>query len=316
MDVGLYSDSLSTFPLGQALDIAADAGIRSIEIAVGGQSRAPHLRVDDLLGDAKNLAAFRDAFQDRGQRIAALNCSAWPLHPRDGAFHDQIIDKTLRLAGELGVTKVVSMSGCAGDGPTATTVNWVWYPWPDDAVDFAQRAWDGAVEFWQRKARLAEACGVEKIALELHPLHVVYNVPTMLAFRERVGPRIGMNVDPSHLIWQQMDPVAVVRAVGNATYHVHMKDTRVDPEQVAIAGVLDNRPFTDPAKRAWVFRTVGRAHDAAWWGDFIDALAEAGYDDTLSIEQEDPYAPQEEGVREAAAFTSALIAARDARFAS
>ncbi len=311
MDVGLYTDSLSSFPFEQALDIAADAGVTSIEIAVGGQSRAPHLRVDELLGDRQRLAAFRGAFASRGLRIAALNCSAWPLHPVDGAAHEAVIDKTLRLASELGVHKVVSMSGCAGDGPSATTINWVWYPWPDDAVAFAGRAWDGAVDFWQRKVRLAEQTGVERIAFELHPLHVVYNVPTLLTFRDAVGPRIGVNMDPSHLIWQQMDPVACVRALGDATFHVHMKDTRVDPDQVAIAGVLDSRPFDDPAKRAWVFRTVGRAHDAAWWGTFLDALEAAGYDDSLSIEQEDPYAPQEAGVREAAGFIAGLLEARD-----
>ncbi len=313
MDVGLYTDSLSSFGFEQALDIAAEAGVTSIEIAVGGQSSAPHLRVDELLGEPARRAAFAAAFSSRGLRIAALNCSAWPLHPRDGAFHDAIIEKALRLASELGVAKIVSMSGCAGDGTGATTINWVWYPWPPDAVLFAQQAWDAAVEFWRGKVRLAEQRGVDRIAFELHPLHVVYNVPTLLAFRAQVGPRIGMNMDPSHLMWQQMDPVAVVRAVGDATYHVHLKDTRVDPAQVALAGVLDNRPFDDPEQRAWVFRTVGRAHDAAWWGRFIDALAEVGYDDTLSIEQEDPYASQEDGVREAAAFTAALLAAREAR---
>jgi sugar phosphate isomerase/epimerase len=313
VDVGLYTDSLSDFPFERALDIAADAGIKSIEIAVGGQSAAPHLRVDELLGEPGKLADFAAAFSSRGLRVAALNCSAWPLHPRDGAFHDAIIEKTLRLASELGVAKIVSMSGCAGDGPGATTINWVWYPWPPDAVALGQRAWDGAVEFWRSKVRLAEQRGVDRIAFELHPLHVVYNVPTLLAFRAQVGPRIGMNMDPSHLMWQQMDPVAVVRAVGDATYHVHLKDTQVDPAQVALAGVLDNRPFDDPEHRAWVFRTVGRAHDAEWWGRFLDALADAGYDDTLSIEQEDPYDPQEDGVREAAAFTTSLLAARDAR---
>jgi sugar phosphate isomerase/epimerase len=308
VDVGLYTDSLSRLPFEQALDVAAEAGVRSIEIAVGGQSSAPHLRVDELLGSADRRTAFAEAIRSRGLRIAALNCSAWPMHPRDGAFHDAMIEKAMRLASELGVRKVVSMSGCPGDGPGASTINWVWYPWPDDAVAFAQRAWDAAVEFWTAKVRLAEAYGVEQIAFELHPLHVVYNVPTLLAFRERVGPRIGMNMDPSHLIWQQMDPVAAIRALGPATFHVHMKDTEINREQVALAGVLDSRPFDDPARRAWVFRTVGRAHDAAWWGAFVDALRKAGYDDSLSIEQEDPYATQEDGVREAAAFVSRLIA--------
>jgi sugar phosphate isomerase/epimerase len=311
MDVGLYTDSLPNFTLERALDIAADAGVTAIEIAVGGQSAAPHLRVDELLGSAAKRASFRDAFSSRGLRIAALNCSAWPLHPVDGAFHDAIITKTMRLAGELGVDKVVSMSGCAGDGPGASTVNWVWFPWPDDAVAFGRRAWDLAVAYGQAKVRLAEEAGVRRIAFELHPLHVVYNAPTLLDFRRDVGsPLIGMNIDPSHLFWQQMDPVRVVRAVPDAVYHVHIKDTQVNEAEVALAGVLDNRPWTDPDHRAWVFATAGRAHDAAWWGGFIDALAEVGYDDCLSIEQEDPYVGEEEGVREAAAFTAALLAAR------
>ena len=99
-----------------------------------------------------------------------------------------------------------------------------------------------------------------------------------------------------------MDPIAAVRALAGAVYHVHMKDTEINPDQVALAGVLDNRPFERPAERAWVFRTVGRIHPAPFWRDFVEALRAAGYDDALSIEQEDPYASQENGVREAAAF--------------
>ncbi len=114
MDVGLYTDSLPGFSFEEALDIAADAGVTAIEIAVGGQSSAPHLRVDELLGSAERRAAFADAFASRGLHIAALNCSAWPLHPVDGAFHDGVITKTFRLASELGVRTVVSMSGHGG----------------------------------------------------------------------------------------------------------------------------------------------------------------------------------------------------------
>jgi len=309
VDIGLYTDSLSGLPFERALDVAAEAGIGSIEIATGGQSSAPHLRVDELLASAHRRAEFLAAFERRGLRIAALNCSAWPMHPVVGEAHSAIIDKTLRLAAELGVTKIVSMSGCPGDGPGATTIAWVWYPWPDDAVALRRRSWDAAVAFWGAKVEAAERHGVTRIAFELHPLHVVYNVPTLLAFRAEVGERIGANMDPSHLFWQRMDPLAAVRALGSAVYHVHMKDTGIDEAQVALAGVLDDRPFYSPAERAWVFRTVGRAQPREWWASFLEALREVGYDDSLSIEQEDPYSSQEDGTREAAAFIAGLLGA-------
>ena len=307
MDIGLYTDSLSGLSFERALDVAAETGVRSIEIATGGQSSAPHLHIDELLGSAERRAAFLAAFERRGLRIAALNCSAWPLHPVVGEAHSILIDRTLELAADLGVTKIVSMSGCPGDGQGATTIDWVWYPWPDDAVELRRRNWDAAVGLWRRKIETAERYGVTRIAFELHPLHVVYNVPTLLAFRADVGDRIGANMDPSHLFWQRMDPLAAVRALGGAVFHVHMKDTEIDEEQVGLAGVLDDRPFDAPSERAWVFRTVGRARPRSYWASFLEALRDVGYDDSLSIEQEDPYSSQEDGVREAAAFIADLL---------
>jgi sugar phosphate isomerase/epimerase len=308
LEIGLYTDSLGDLAFDRALDVAADAGLRAIEIATGGQSAAPHLRLDELLASPARRRRFQAAFAERGLRIAALNCSAWPLHPVLGATHETLIARTLELASELGVSKIVSMSGSAGDGPGASTVTWVWYPWPRDAVAFGRRSWAAAVDFWGRTAATAERLGIRQIAFELHPLHVVYNVPTLTAFRAEVGSVIGANIDPSHLFWQGMDPIAVIQALGPAVFHVHLKDTEINQEQVALAGVLDDRPFDNPLDRAWTFRTVGRVHSDAFWAAFVVALADAGYDDSLSIEQEDPYAPQEEGVREAAAYAARILA--------
>jgi len=260
-----------------------------------------------LLGDRGKRLAFAGAFASRGLRIAALNCSAWPLHPVEGPRQEAIIRDTIRLAGELGVETVVSMSGTPGDGPGASTVDWVFYPWPEDAMALLARQWDVAIPFWQEMAAHAAANGVRRIAFELHPLHLVFNVPTLRRMRDAVGPIIGANMDPSHLFWQQMDPLAVIRALGPAIHHVHLKDTGIQPEQVALAGVLDTTPFEDARERAWVFRTVGRVHDRAWWSSFIATLRSVGYDGPLSIENEDPYQPAVEGVKEAAAFILPLI---------
>jgi sugar phosphate isomerase/epimerase len=309
MELGIYTDSVAHLSFEAALDLAARIGAPAIEIAAGGQSSAPHLRVKELLADQAARRRFTASLADRGLRLGALNCSAWPLHPVKGPREVELIQDTIRLAGELGVDKIVTMSGNPGDGQGASTVDWIWYPWPSDAVALLERQWNEAIPLWQELATFAGQHGVRRIAFELHPLHLVYNVPTLLRMREAVGPLIGANIDPSHLFWQQMDPIAVVEALGSAVHHVHLKDTQVVPEQVALAGVLDQRPFDDPANRAWIFRTVGRAHDAGFWAAFIAALRAAGYDDMLSIENEDVTQPAVEGVEEAAAFMLPLIAA-------
>jgi sugar phosphate isomerase/epimerase len=307
LQLGLYTDSLPDLGFEAVLDIAAEIGATGIEIATGGQSSAPHLRIDELLGDAGKRADFAAAFTSRGLRIAALNCSAWPMHPIVGDEHVALIRSTIRLAGELGVRKIVSMSGSPGDGPGSSTVNFTWYPWPADAVALLERQWATAIDVWQALGTEAAAAGVERIALELHPLHLLYNVPTLQRLRDAVGPIIGANIDPSHLFWQQMDPLAVVRALGPAVHHVHLKDTEILPDQVAIAGVLDQRPFDDPAARAWVFRTTGSIHDVKFWSAFVGALSEVGYDDVLAIENEDASLPPETAVREAARFMRSVL---------
>ncbi|HLQ48849.1 MAG TPA: sugar phosphate isomerase/epimerase [Candidatus Dormibacteraeota bacterium] len=307
MDLCLYTDSVADLSFEAALDLAARIGCASIEIAGGGQSSAPHLKLDELLGDRRKRVAFADAFARRGLRIAALNCSAWPLHPVKGPAQAAIIRNTIRLAGELGVETLVSMSGTPGDGPGASTIDWVFYPWPADAVALQARQWEATLSFWHDMAAQAAANGVRQIAFELHPLHLVFNVPTLFRMREAIGPVIGANMDPSHLFWQQMDPLAAIAALGPAIQHVHLKDLGLQADRLALAGVLDTTLFEDARDRAWVFRTIGRVHDRAWWASFIAALKAVGYDGPLSIEHEDPYQSPVEGVEEAAAFIGPLI---------
>src|SRR5262245_6379679 len=183
MQLGLYTDSVDKLSFEDALDLAARIGATGIEIAVGGQSPAPHLRIGELLADAQARDAFAEAFRRRGLRVAAINCSSWPLHPVVGERDAQLIRDAIQLAGHLGVRKIVSMIGCPGDGPSAVTLNWVWYPWPPDTIALLERQWEVAVPFWIEMAAFARDHGVDRIAFELHPLHLVYNVPTLLRMR-------------------------------------------------------------------------------------------------------------------------------------
>jgi sugar phosphate isomerase/epimerase len=305
--LGLNTDSLAELGLDEALDFAASLGIQSVEIAAGGQSSAPHMRITELLESPTKRATFAEAIRSRGLRLVAINCSAWPMHPVVGDSHLELIRASIRLAGELEVDKLVTMSGCPGDSPQARTVNWIWFPWPPDMQEIREQQWELALETWHGIADFALSSGVERIALELHPLHLVYNVPTLLRLRDEVGPVIGANVDPSHLFWQQMDPTRVVAALGPAVHHVHLKDAELFEHELALTGVLDPRPWDDPDHRSWIFRTIGHGHSASFWGPFIKALQDVGYNGVLAIENEDPVLPGKAGVAEAVAFVSELL---------
>jgi sugar phosphate isomerase/epimerase len=306
VELGLYTDSLAHLARDQAFDVAARLGATGIEIAAGGQSSAPHLDRAGLLASPDARRRLLDDLATRGLHLAALNCSAWLLHPRRAEEQRRIVEETFRLAGLLGIGTVVTMSGCPGDGPGATTVNWPVYPWPDDLVDLRRRQWEAMLGLWHELAPQAVDEGL-RVALELHPLQLVFNVPTLLELRAAVGDVVGANLDPSHLFWQQMDPLAVIRALGPAIHHVHLKDTAVIPDEVAIAGVLDVRPFDVPEARAWNFRTVGRGHDATFWQAFVTGLVSAGYAGSLSIEHEDRSEDPLVGVAESAAFIQTVL---------
>ena len=90
-----------------------------------------------------------------------------------------------------------------------------------------------------------------------------------------MGPVIGANFDPSHLIWQGMEPAAAIRMLGDAIYHVHAKDTKIDEINKARIGVLDTKHYSDEINRSWVFRTVGYGNGETYWRDLVSNLPTA-----------------------------------------
>jgi sugar phosphate isomerase/epimerase len=215
--------------------------------------------------------------------------------------------KTILLAEKLGVTTVVDFSGCPGDSPDAKAPNWVTCPWPPEYLDVLAWQWDKVVTpFWVERAKFASDHGV-KIAIEMHPGFVVYSPETLLRLRTIAGPSIGCNYDPSHMFWQSIDPIAAIRILGDAIFHVHAKDTQFYPSNLSRSGVLDTKPYTDERNRSWIFRTCGYGHGAEWWKEFVSTLRMFGYDNVLSIEHEDSLLSSEEGLAKAAHFLNEIV---------
>jgi sugar phosphate isomerase/epimerase len=279
-------------------------GCDAIEIAAGGYTPKTHCNPAELLADRAKLREFRRVIDEQGLEISAISCHGNPLHPnRDvSRQHAEDIRLCARLAAELGVVNVVGFAGCPGDSENATYPNWVTCPWPDDFSTLVNWQWEAKViPFWTEMAETLRATGT-RYCLEMHPGDVVYTPEKLLRLRDAVGPELGCNFDPSHLFWQQIDPAAAVRILGDAIYHVHMKDSKVDPLNVSRVSVLDTKPYTDEINRGWIFRTVGYGHDESVWRDIVSNLRLVGYDGVLSIEHEDSLMAADEGLQKAIAF--------------
>jgi len=306
--VGVFTPLLSQLPFEDVLKKLKGYNIDTVELGTGNYPGDAHCKLS-MLESKTELNDFKQKLADNGVSISALSCHGNPLHPvRERAKHDQEVSrKTIRLAEKLGVPVVIDFSGCPGDGPKSKYPNWVTCPWPPDYLEVLAWQWDKVVApYWIRQAKFASDHGV-KIAIEMHPGFVVYSPETMLKLRKIAGKAIGCNYDPSHMFWQSIDPIAAIRVLGDAVFHVHAKDTQIYGPNLPMTGVLDTKSYTDERNRAWIFRTCGYGHDAGWWKEFASTLRMFGYDYVLSIEHEDSLLSPEEGLSRAAAFLHQVV---------
>jgi len=314
MKLGVFTTLLSDVPFEEACKNFHDLGIQMVEIGCGGYPGNAHADPDTLLADEAAFAAFQATLQKYDLQISALSCHGNPVHPNKetAKMYDDTIRKTILLAEKLGIDQINTFSGCPGDHEGAKYPNWVTCPWPNDFTDILNWQWNEVlIPYWKDLVAFAKAHGVCKIALELHPGFCVYNTESLLRLREAVGPEIGANFDPSHLIWQGMDPVASIRALGDAIFHFHAKDTKVDTYNTAVNGVLDTKPYSDEIHRSWVFRTIGYGNDASYWKAIISNLRMVGYDYAISIEHEDSLMSKGEGLRKAVEFLQGVLITED-----
>ena len=314
MKLGFVSDSLGAMSFDDMLDNAARMGVSGVEVNTCGWSTAPHFDLKAMLGNRKAQADFKAAFAARGLEIIALNANGNPLHPTDRQQGKDLKD-TLRVAGELGIATVCTMSGLPAGNATDTMPNWVVSSWPPETQEILRYQWEERlIPFWTEIAALAKENGVSRIALELHGNQCVYNVPSLLKLRGAVGPVIGANLDPSHLFWMGADPLVAAEALGEAVYHVHAKDTLLNAPVQATTSLLENGSLMEIPARSWSYITLGFGHGEEWWRQFCYRLKMGGYDGWLSIEHEDVLLNSLEGLEKSVALLKGVIPAAPADY--
>ena len=309
MKVGVFTVILRSMPFEQALDYLASLGVETVEIGTGAFTGTDHCDAEQLLASDVKAKEFLHAIHSRGLRISCLSVHGNPIHP-----NQEIAACIMPRSSAACVwprswkSKSSQPSAAVRRCPGDQQPNWVTCPWPPEYLDILDYQWrDVVIPYWQKTTAFVRQQGIHKIALEMHPGFVVYNPETLLKLRDAAGPEIGANFDPSHLIWQGIDPCAAVRALQGAIWHVHAKDTCVQQWNSRTNGVLDTKHYGDELHRSWLFRTVGYGSSRQSWCDFVSALRMTGYDHALSIEHEDSLMTAREGLEKAIRFLQGIV---------
>ena len=202
---------------------------------------------------------------------------------------------TARAAQKLGISVV--------NGFTGSSIWHLLYSFPPVPQQWIDDGFKLLAERFNPILDVFAQCGV-KFALEVHPTEIAFDFYTtqraldVLDYR----PEFGFNFDPSHLIWQGLDPVEFIRAFGDRIYHVHMKDAIVKLD--GAAGILASHLNFGDARRGWDFRSLGRGK--VDFEGIIRALNDVGYTGPLSVEWEDSGMDREHGAKEALEFVRKL----------
>ena len=309
--ITLFTGQWADLPFAEVAKLAGNWGYDGLEIACWGD----HLDVtrwNDLeyvAGRKKSLAANGLSVYAISNHLVSQAVCDDPIDRRhfeilpDRVWGDgepegvrqraaEEIKNTARMAAALGVHTVVGFSGSA-----IWKVLAMFPPVPEDMID---AGYEDFAERWNPILDVFDQVGV-RYALEVHPSEIAYDYWTAKRALDAIGQReaLGLNWDPSHMAWQQVDPVGFILDFADRIYHVHCKDAKVQTGNGRNARLSSHLGWGDP-RRGWDFVSVGLG-DVPWQRCFR-ALNAIGYKGPLSVEWEDAGMDRLDGAPQALAF--------------
>lgn len=312
--VTLFTGQWADLPLEDLARKASEFGYQGLELACWGD----HFEVDRALSDPGYCAGRRDLLERYDLQLHAISThlvgqavldvidsrhqAILPAHVwGDGkpagvnARAAEELKNTARAAQKLGVGVV--------NGFTGSSIWHLLYSFPPVTPATIEAGYALFAERFHPILDVFADCGV-RFALEVHPTEIAFDFYTAERALAAIEHReeFGFNFDPSHLLWQGVDPVEFLRAFPDRIYHVHVKDAVVTLN--GRGGILASHlNFGDP-RRGWDFRSPGRG--GVNFEEIIRTLNQIGYDGPLSVEWEDVGMDREAGAREAAEFVKRL----------
>lgn len=266
MNIGFLTNSLykkGEMELPQMVDWAVDNGFTELEIGAS-------VPLDEAL--------FAKIMEAGKIKIGALILCRNPLLPgEEGAAFKAAVVERIKLAGKLGIPKVITSTGIDR--------GWDWDPsgfnFHDGIRKRPIRSMDRVVDLLNEYLELSAEAGT-KICLETCPAmgNIAISPYLIQILFERIQEkRLGLCYDPSHFVWEMMDPYQPVFQFRDRIYHIHGKDTEIDRQRLNSTGILSDFSW-------WRYRIPGLGEIN--WNRLVSGLYEIGYDGVISIEHEDP----------------------------
>lgn len=312
--VTLFTGQWADLPLAELAPRAAEMGFDGLELACWGDHFEVHRAVNEPgycdsvreLLDRHGLVCRAISNHLVGQAVcdpidhrheAILPAAVWGDGDAEGVRRRAAdeMKQTARAARAFGVDVV--------NGFTGSSIWHMLYFFPPTSRADIDAGYRDFADRWNPILDVFDEVGV-RFALEVHPTEIAYDIPTTERAIEAVGGRaaFGFNFDPSHLIWQGIDPVRFLDRFGDRVYHVHMKDAARRPADDA--SILGSHLHFGDARRGWDFRSVGRGE--VDFDAIVRTLNRIGYDGPLSVEWEDPDMDRFHGAEEAADYVRSI----------
>ncbi|EYT54880.1 AP endonuclease [Leucobacter sp. UCD-THU] len=315
--VTLFTGQWADLPFEEVARLASEWGYDGLEIAASGD----HLDLARADEDDAYLRSRLDILDRHGLRVWAISnhlagqavCDdpidfrhraivrpyIWgdgePEGVRQRAAED--MQRAARVARKLGADVVTGFTGSKIWPYVA-----MFPPVPAEVID---AGYDDFARRWNPILDVFDSEGV-RYAHEVHPSEIAYDYWTTVRALEAIDHRhaFGINWDPSHLVWQGIDPIGFIVDFADRICHVDCKDTRLRPP-TGRSGILGSHlPWGDP-RRGWDFVSTG--HGDTHWEDGFRALASIGYTGPISIEWEDAGMDRLHGAAEAVGRIRSLL---------
>lgn len=313
--VTIFTGQWADLSLEDVCKTASSMGYEGLEIATWGQINVRRAAADmDYVNEVKatlakySLGCWAIGAHLTGQCVA--DAERYAYDPRlDGFAPAELAGKpneiqkwaveemklTAKAAQNMGVQVVTCFMG--------SPIWKMWYSFPQTTEEMVEEGYQTVKRLWTPILDEFDKCGV-KLALEVHPTEIAYDYWSTQKLLEVFDyrPTLGINFDPSHLIWQGVDPAVFLFDFFDRVYHVHVKDAKVNLN--GRNGILGSHITFGDQRRGWNFVSPG--HGDVDFDNIIRVLNQKGYDGPLSIEWEDSGMERVFGATEACEFTKKM----------